>query len=113
MRVDEEQLYLHIGIQLKKKRESLRLSQKEVGERVGLGRASISQIEAGEQKPPLHVLYNLCIVLGLEPVEVLPSIANATTDPQRVNVAIDGRPMRVTRRTAKVLLKIAKLDEKK
>lgn len=107
MRVDEELLYLHVAVQLKKRREERGLTQQQLGDMVGLKRTSISNIEGGEQKPPLHVLYTICMALGLEPVDILPSIARATTDPDRVNVVIDGKVRKVTRATAKMLLKYA------
>jgi transcriptional regulator with XRE-family HTH domain len=110
MRVNEDELYLHIGVRLQKKRKALKMSQQEVGERVGLGRASVSQIEAGEQQTSLRVLYDICIVLGLEPSEIMPTIAETTTNLHRESVVIHGKQFKVTRRVAKIMRKLAESD---
>jgi transcriptional regulator with XRE-family HTH domain len=112
MKVNEELLYLHIAARLKARRVELGLTQQHLGDKVGLGRTSISNIEAGEQKPPLHVLYTICMALQVEPVDILPTIAKATTNPDQVTVMIEGKPMRVSRDASKMLLKIAELNQK-
>jgi transcriptional regulator with XRE-family HTH domain len=86
------------------------MSQREVGERVGLKRSSISQIEAGEQQTPLRVLYDICIILGLEPSAIMPTIAETTTNLNREPVVINGKRFKVTRRVAKIMLKLKESD---
>lgn len=113
MKVNEELLYLHIAARLKARRIELGLTQQQLGDQVALKRTSISNIEAGEQKPPLHVIYAICIALQLEPLDILPTIDRATTDPDRVNVMIEGKQMRVPRDASKMLLKIAELHQKR
>lgn len=51
------------------------LSQRALGERIGLSRGSISNIEAGRQHIPLHVLPILADTLGLAPQDLLAPIA--------------------------------------
>lgn len=113
MKVNEELLYLHIAARLKARRVEMGLTQQQLGDKVALQRTSISNIEAGEQKPPLHMLYTICMALQVEPLDILPTIAKATTDPDLVNVMIDGKPMRVSRDASKMLLKIAELNQKR
>lgn len=75
MQVNELTLYQLIAARLRERRHELRLSQAQLAEASGELRTSISNIEAGHQRIPLHVLYNLCSVLGLEVAEVMPRVA--------------------------------------
>jgi len=72
MNVDERELYRIVGRQLRERREELGLSQNKIADNVGLLRTSITNIESGRQKPPLHVLYSICLALKIEVAEVLP-----------------------------------------
>jgi len=72
MAVDEDALYRWIGDRLKKRRLELHLTQDDIASRVGVLRTSITNIEAGRQKTPLHVLYGLCEALDLDIALVVP-----------------------------------------
>lgn len=72
--IDVERLYKIVGAKIREKRETDGVSQNLLGDEVELLRTSISNIEAGRQRPPLHLLYQLCIALNLELSDVLPSI---------------------------------------
>lgn len=79
--IDEGRLYQALGASLKKNRESnlptrRRLTQAELAREVGLERTSITNIENGNQKVPLHVLYRICEVLQVSIAEVLPPVAD-------------------------------------
>jgi transcriptional regulator with XRE-family HTH domain len=71
--MNEELLYRQIGERLKRRREELGLKQGQLAEAVGLLRTSITNIESGRQRPPIHLLYALCVALNLEVGEVLPA----------------------------------------
>ena len=71
--IDVEKLYKIVGKKLRDKRETDEVSQTKIGGEVDLLRTSISNIEAGRQRPPLHLLYQLCIALNLDLADVLPS----------------------------------------
>lgn len=104
--VDEELLYALIGGKLQelRKNQDPPVTQQALGLRVGLTRASIAQIEAGRQKPPLHTLYNLFIILGVEePRNVLPTVAKATRSQTGERVTIDGDEMDVPPKSAKFI----------
>lgn len=73
MPVNEELLYRRIGERLKSRREELGLKQGQLAEAVGLLRTSITNIESGRQRPPIHLLYALCAALNLDAAEVLPA----------------------------------------
>jgi transcriptional regulator with XRE-family HTH domain len=108
MQLNRDELYIHVAVELEKWREQRGLTQQELAWKAGLGRTSISNIENHAQKPPLHVLYAICIALELEPVSILPTVARVTTDPILVNVVIEGKAMRVPRDAARKLLAAAK-----
>lgn len=79
--IDEERLYKALGAQLRKLRDgasgtSGRLTQADLANMVGLERTSITNIEKGNQKVPLHVLYKICEALGVSVDQVLPSLAD-------------------------------------
>jgi transcriptional regulator with XRE-family HTH domain len=68
-----DSLYKEFGRALRKARTDVGLTQKQVAERVGLTRTSITNIERGSQHIALHQLYQLASVLGLGPVALLPN----------------------------------------
>jgi len=76
MNVDDQELYRIVGKQLRERREKLKLSQSKIADDVGLLRTSITNIESGRQKPPLHVLYSICLALKIEVVDVLPKTSD-------------------------------------
>jgi transcriptional regulator with XRE-family HTH domain len=104
----EEELHLHVGQELARKREELKLTQQQVGDAVGLSRTSICGIEGGDHKANLKELYKICIVLGVEPQQILPTIAAVTTDPPKFTMKFFGELKKVTRSEAKALRKYAK-----
>ena len=74
MDVDERALYRYIGVRVRTARLTAGLTQRQVAEQLGMRRTSITNIEAGQQKLPLHLLYRLCFVLRIEVTAVLPSM---------------------------------------
>lgn len=82
--ISEEKLYRVLGSRVKKLREgddgSPRLTQAELAGKVGLERTSITNIEKGNQKVPLHVLYKLCEVLKVDISSVLPALSEVQED---------------------------------
>jgi len=65
-------LYKEFGQGLRRARKEAELTQKELAERVGLTRTSITNIERGSQHIALHQLFQLASVLGQEPAALLP-----------------------------------------
>lgn len=66
-------LYEILGNRIKKRREYLQINQDKLGEKVGIGRTSISNIEQGRQKPPLSMIYKICQVLDIDVHVILPT----------------------------------------
>jgi transcriptional regulator with XRE-family HTH domain len=63
--VENKQFYQELGRRVAARRGALRITQAEVGERLGVSRASVANIEAGRQKLYAHQLYALARALRL------------------------------------------------
>lgn len=68
-----EALYRAFGRALREAREQAQLTQRQVAERVGLTRTSVTNIERGNQHIALHQLFLLASAVGVEPTALLPS----------------------------------------
>ncbi len=95
MKIDEQILYKYIGARLHERRLEVGLTQGQVATLVGVLRTSVTNIEAGRQKPPLHLLYALCLALGIEITSLLPSVdrvVRSGTVPLQVNGVMELLP---------------------
>jgi transcriptional regulator with XRE-family HTH domain len=65
---DNELLYQAVGEKIRyiRERSSPKLSQAQLAARLGVSRASVVNIEAGRQHAPLHVLWQIAEILGIE-----------------------------------------------
>jgi transcriptional regulator with XRE-family HTH domain len=70
--LSDEQIYLIIGRKIKETRTRLGISQTELAKRINMVRTSLTNIESGEQKPPIHVLYKIAGVLKIPITALLP-----------------------------------------
>jgi transcriptional regulator with XRE-family HTH domain len=87
MPINESELYKRLGAQLRERRQLQGMSQIQLAKAVGLLRTSITNIEAGRHRLPIHVLYQLCQVLKIEVTALLPpsaEIEQAETVPMRI-----------------------------
>jgi transcriptional regulator with XRE-family HTH domain len=87
MPINASELYKRLGAQLRERRQLQGMSQIQLAKAVGLLRTSITNIEAGRQRLPIHVLYQLCQVLKIEVTALLPpsaEIEQAETVPVRI-----------------------------
>jgi transcriptional regulator with XRE-family HTH domain len=102
--IDEKRLYAALGTRLKRLREADggpdgKLTQGALAREVGLERTSITNIERGNQKVPLHVLYRICEVLQVPVADLLPTQAEAqpAEKQERVGeVTFSGRNVKTT-----------------
>jgi transcriptional regulator with XRE-family HTH domain len=77
----KEALALEIGARVKKLRmmsvgSRRPLTQKELADEVGITRTSITNIESGNQLPPISVIYRMSEVLNVELAELLPKLSD-------------------------------------
>lgn len=93
--IDESRLYLAIGQRIKKLREGQlgarkKLTQAKLAAEIGLERTSITNIEQGNQKVPLHVIYRICEALEAPITDILPSLSEVNavfeTDVKEVSI---------------------------
>ena len=100
MQLNEAILYNLIGEGVKQQRIRVGMTQVQLADAVGVLRTSIANIEAGRQKLPLHLLYKLCMELGVEVADILP---NNTVVSQPTTINTDGAPTEVPPKAAEFL----------
>jgi transcriptional regulator with XRE-family HTH domain len=114
-----ETLYRAFGRVLREAREEAGLTQREVADRVGLTRTSITNIERGNQHIALHQLFLLAGAVGVEAPKLLPEdgIALEELVPPRALKDLDADPeeiefaVRVLRKNERVKEAAASRDE--
>jgi DNA-binding XRE family transcriptional regulator len=103
--IDEKRLYATLGERIRRAREAYptgRMTQAGLAEAIGLERTSITNIEKGNQKIPLQVLYRICEVLKLQLAEILPSLAEVKHD-EAAQLSFAGQTYMTTPRVAQAL----------
>lgn len=65
-------LYAETGRRIGKVRKARGMSQEQLAKMIGLSRTSVTNIEKGRQKLPLHTLYEIAATLGMGVEELLP-----------------------------------------
>jgi transcriptional regulator with XRE-family HTH domain len=99
MEIDQATLYQHVGATIRRQREARGITQAQLATAVGLLRTSIVNVEAGRQRAPLHTLYPICAILGIEVADLLPSVHMVISETQLI-LPIDGIDRVVPARTA-------------
>lgn len=84
----EDLLYRLIGERVRSRRGSL--TQNELAERVGLGRTSITNLESGTQRMPLHYLWRIAEALGCEVAELIPTHEELEDQGSRIALGLTG-----------------------
>jgi transcriptional regulator with XRE-family HTH domain len=71
---DFDELYRELGRRIRQARErnGERLSQDALAKRLGISRASVVNIEAGRQRAPLHLLWQIAELLGTDLTQLIP-----------------------------------------
>lgn len=64
-------IYKEFGCRLRDARKAADMTQESLAEQVGLSRTSITNIEKGRQRIPLHVLFLLASAVGVHPATLL------------------------------------------
>lgn len=71
-----QQLYRILGVRIRQQRDRLKLSQGALADQLSISRVSVVNVEKGQQHTPLHILFEIAYVLGLEIQELLPSVSD-------------------------------------
>jgi transcriptional regulator with XRE-family HTH domain len=78
-----QELYAGIGARVQHARRQRAWTQSQLAAAVGLTRASIANLEAGRQRPPVHVAVLIARALGVPAEELLPSSPPAARPAER------------------------------
>lgn len=75
MTTDQQRhLYCEIGKRVRAQRLKAGITQAQLARLTGMSRVSITNLETGKQRIPLHVLYAVAYTVGADPVELLPDV---------------------------------------
>lgn len=72
MEHQEKAFYVWVGIKIMAMRKEARMTQQDLGDKIGLSRTSIVNIEKGRQTPPIYTYWEIARVLDVSPGEILP-----------------------------------------
>jgi len=70
---DFDELYRGVGRKVRQARENAHLSQNLLAKRLGISRTSMVNIEAGRQRAPLHLLWQIAELLETKVALLIPS----------------------------------------
>lgn len=104
----EDSIYRLVGERIKKRRSELSMTQGELATGVGMLRTSIANVEAGRQRPPLHVLYQISQAIGLELKDLVPTTEEITTNDSYA--VQEGQP-KLPKKAAQLLREMIEHDE--
>ena len=68
-----ERVYALIGDAIRRRRGVIGMSQEDLGSRIGLSRASVTNIESGRHPVSIHHLYGIAGAFGVPMCELLPT----------------------------------------
>ena len=70
---DFDEIYRGVGRKLRQTRENQHLTQESLAQRLGISRTSMVNIEAGRQRAPLHLLWQIAELLETKLTLLIPS----------------------------------------
>jgi DNA-binding XRE family transcriptional regulator len=80
---DFDEVYRVLGRKVRQMREIQRLSQDQLAQRLGISRASMVNIEAGRQRAPLHLLWQIAEVLHSKLIDMIPTPEDVAVRPNQ------------------------------
>ena len=89
-----ELLYRLIGRRVLQRRKERRFSQEELADLIAVSRTSITNLEHGRQRIPLHQLAGVADALGCELVDLLPTLKDLSPAPERKGAAVELQDVR-------------------
>jgi transcriptional regulator with XRE-family HTH domain len=102
-------LYRAIGSRVLRARIDAGMTQDQLAEKIGMARASIANLEAGRQRPPVHVIADIAAALGVPRHDLIPE-AGFDVPVKAVKPQEDKRFARVARDLESVLGRISELS---
>lgn len=91
--INEEKIYEVIRRNIKSLREKHpkteeKITQLKLADAIGIERSTLTNIELGNQRPPVHVIYRLCDYFGIALDELMPKLADVQDAPQTTRVGV-------------------------
>ncbi|MDZ4257885.1 MAG: helix-turn-helix transcriptional regulator [Gemmatimonadales bacterium] len=86
MTLEPHALYTILGARIRAARDRVGVSQAKLAHRLSMTRTSIVNIEAGRQRPPLHVIWAIAEELRTEVALLLPSRSDYSKEVQPVEL---------------------------
>src|SRR5574341_1605912 len=100
--------YKLLGATIARRRNSVRLTQAQLAERIGAARTSVTNLERGRQQMPLHQLLRIAEVLEVDLKDLIPSRSEVHTQ-DRISIVVGTDKSDVPPETARLITTI--LDE--
>jgi DNA-binding XRE family transcriptional regulator len=111
--LDDAHLYELIGTRLRdvRERKRPRVTQEDLARMVKLERTSISNIESGKQRAPLHILYRICAILGADVTHIFPSfsdvsLADEVTEAKQSTVQLGNERIKLPEQVANIVRRL-------
>ena len=110
--IDEELLYKIVRENMKSLRQGgdSKLSQKQLGDFLGLKRSTVANLESGKQKLSIYNIYAMCAHLELELSDLLPPVSEVTDDGSDQAKILSTSSNKITPRIEKAISKMRKTD---
>lgn len=91
--VNEEMIYEIIrnnikGLREKHPKTEEKVTQLKLADAIGIERSTLTNIELGNQRPPVHVIYRLCDYFGIELGELMPKLSDVRNLPQTARIGV-------------------------
>jgi transcriptional regulator with XRE-family HTH domain len=83
-----EDIYRHIGAQIRVKRRKLKWKQELLASKLAISRGSLANIEIGNQRVLVHQLYRFAAELKLSPTDLLPPMPADQTDVEQSDIPL-------------------------
>lgn len=105
--ISEKRLYEWIGRSIKEARSQLDMTQERLAALVDLERTSITNIEGGKQRIPIHVLYGIASAVRKDVNQLIPPPAEVQRlEAEQVEVRVGGNEQLVPPSVAEALRRL-------
>ncbi len=109
--MDEERLYRLVGDSVRRRRAEIGMTQARLASEIGVTRTSVTNVEIGRQKPPLHLLFKICAVLDVEVRDIVPESREVVLS-EAVPVEVDGEVRLMPPKAAEALKRLRGADRR-
>lgn len=110
--IDSQLLYATVGRNVRKIRKATTppMTQQQLASLLDVKRTSITNLEKGQQRIPLHLLYRLCNSLSLQLSDILPAIEDVVVEAESP-VALGDTEAQLPRKTREFIERLGESSE--